>query len=126
MAADKVSFGTNWLAEAEHGGYYQAVVDGTYFEVPGLDVTIVQGGPQANNELLLAAGRLDFYMGGNLLLAFDAVDRNVPIVVVAADFQKDPQVMMSHPGVGLDTWRTCPRRQRLSWARRLLSLSISG
>src|SRR5271165_7597261 len=80
-AADKVSFGTNWLAEAEHGGYYQALVDGTY-EKYGLDVTIVEGGPQANNELLLAAGRLDFYMGGNLLLAFDAVARNVPIVVV--------------------------------------------
>src|SRR5436305_3040502 len=93
-AVDKVRFGTNWLAEAEHGGYYQAVADGTYAKY-GLDVTIVQGGPQANNELLLAAGRLDFYMGGNLLLAFDAVDRNVPIVVVAADFQKDPQIMMS-------------------------------
>jgi len=61
MAADKVSFGTNWLAEAEHGGYYQAVADGTYAKY-GLDVTIVQGGPQANNEILLAAGRLDFYM----------------------------------------------------------------
>ena len=108
FAADKVSFGTNWLAEAEHGGYYQAVADGTYAKY-GLDVTIVQGGPQANNELLLAAGRLDFYMGGNLLLAFDAVDRNVPIVVVAADFQKDPQVMMSHPGVGLDTWADLPQ-----------------
>ena len=52
LAADKVSFGTNWLAEAEHGGYYQAVADGTYAKY-GLDVTIVQGGPQANNELLL-------------------------------------------------------------------------
>jgi len=108
LAADKVSFGTNWLAEAEHGGYYQAVVDGTYAKY-GLDVTIVQGGPQANNEMLLAAGRLDFYMGGNLLLAFDAVTRGVPIVVVAGDFQKDPQIMMSHPGVGLDKWADLPK-----------------
>ena len=107
VAADKVSFGTNWLAEAEHGGYYQAVADGTYAKYD-LDVTIVQGGPQANNEMLLAAGRLDFYMGGNFLLAFDAVARDVPIVVVAADFQKDPQVMMSHPGVGLDKWSDLP------------------
>src|SRR5579871_4482418 len=107
LAADKVSFGTNWLAEAEHGGYYQAVADGTYAK-HGLDVTIVQGGPQANNELLLAAGRLDFYMGGNLLLAFDAVARGVPIIVVAADFQKDPQIVMSHPGVGLDKWTDLP------------------
>ena len=108
LAADKVSFGTNWLAEAEHGGYYQAVADGTYAKY-GLDVTIVQGGPQANNEILLAAGRLDFYMGGNLLLAFDAVDHNVPIIVVAADFQKDPQMVMSHPGVGLDKWADLPK-----------------
>ena len=107
LAADKVSFGTNWLAEAEHGGYYQAVADGTYAKY-GLDVTIVQGGPQANNEILLAAGRLDFYMGGNLLLAFDAVARGVPIVVVAADFQKDPQIFMSHPGEGLDKWTDLP------------------
>ena len=88
-AADKVSFGTNWLAEAEHGGYYQALVDGTYAKY-GLDVTIVPGGPQANNGLLLAAGKLDFYMGGNLLLAFDAVDQNLPIVVVAARFPERP------------------------------------
>jgi NitT/TauT family transport system substrate-binding protein len=108
VAADKVSFGTNWLAEAEHGGYYQAVADGTYAKY-GLDVTIVQGGPQLNNEILLAAGKLDFYMGGNLLLAFDAADRNVPIVVVAAHFQKDPQIMMSHPGVGLDKWTDLPK-----------------
>jgi NitT/TauT family transport system substrate-binding protein len=108
LAADKVSFGTNWLAEAEHGGYYQAVVDGTYAKY-GLDVTIVPGGPQANNGLLLAAGKLDFYMGGNLLLAFDAVDQNIPIVVVAAHFQKDPQIVMSHPGAGLDNWTDLPK-----------------
>ena len=54
LALDKVSFGTNWLAEAEHGGFYQAVADGTY-EKYGLDVTIVQGGPQAANEALRAA-----------------------------------------------------------------------
>src|SRR6202453_2696947 len=77
LAADKVSFGTNWLAEAEHGGYYQAVVDGTYAKYR-LDVTIVPGGPQANNGLLLAAGKLDFYMGGNLLLSFDAVAQSIP------------------------------------------------
>ncbi len=106
-AADKVSFGTNWLAEAEHGGYYQALVDGTYAKY-GLDVTIVPGGPQANNGLLLAAGKLDFYMGGNMLLAFDAVDQNLGIVAVAAHFQKDPQMVMSHPGVGLDKWEDLP------------------
>src|ERR1700722_20376675 len=107
-AADKVRFGTTWLAEAEHGGYYQAVADGTYAKY-GLDVTIVQGGPQANNGTLLAAGKLDFDMGGNLLGAFSAVEQNVAIVVVAADFQKDPQMVMPHPGVGLDKWTDLPK-----------------
>jgi NitT/TauT family transport system substrate-binding protein len=103
FAADKVTFGTNWLAEAEHGGYYQALVDGTYAKY-GLDVTILPGGPQANNRLLLVAGKIDFYMGGNLIQAFEAVEQNIPTIVVAADFQKDPQIFMSHPGVGLDKW----------------------
>src|SRR5690606_7935252 len=63
MAQDEVSFGTNWLAEAEHGGYYQAVADGTY-EKYGLKVTIRQGGPQAANRALLTGGQIQFYMGG--------------------------------------------------------------
>jgi NitT/TauT family transport system substrate-binding protein len=103
LALDKVTFGTNWLAEAEHGGYYQAVVDGTYAKY-GLDVTILQGGPQANNGLLLASGKIEFYMGGNMILGFSAVEQNLPIIIVAADFQKDPQIFMSHPGVGFDKW----------------------
>lgn len=103
LALDKVSFGTNWLAQAEHGGYYQAVVDGTYAKY-GLDVTIVPGGPQSNNALLLPTGKLDFYMGGNMLQTFEAVEQNVPIVVVAATFQKDPQCLLSHPGVGHDSF----------------------
>ncbi len=101
VAADKVTFGTNWLAEAEHGGYYQAVADGTYAKY-GLDVTIAQGGPQTANELLLASGKIDFYMASSLLQAFDAAKQNIALVVVAAHFQKDPQMFMSHPGVGHD------------------------
>ena len=102
-ANEKVTFGTNWLAQAEHGGYYQAVADGTYAAC-GLDVTIMQGGPQVSGRPLLLAGKLDFYMGGNLLSAFDAVQQDIPMRVVAADFQKDPQVIMSQPGQGLDKW----------------------
>lgn len=92
---DKVSFGTNWVAEAEHGGFYQAVADGTYAKY-GLDVTIVSGGPQINNRILLPVGKLDFYMSANSLQAFDAVERNVPTVSIAAMFQKDPQVLIAH------------------------------
>ena len=102
-ANEKVTFGTNWLAEPEHGGYYQAVADGTYAAC-GLDVTIMQGGPQVSGRPMLLAGKIDFYMGGNLLSAFDAVQQGIPMRVVAADFQKDPQVIMSQPGQGLDKW----------------------
>lgn len=99
---DKVKFGTNWLAEAEHGGFYQAVADGTYKKY-GLDVTIVQGGPQAPNEQLLAAGKIDFYMGGTLSV-FDAVKNDIPLINVAAMYQKDPQVLLAHPDAGYNTF----------------------
>jgi NitT/TauT family transport system substrate-binding protein len=100
---EKVSFGTNWLAQAEHGGFYQAVADGTYKKY-GLDVTIVPGGPQANNRMLLPVGRLDFYMGGNMLQAFSSVEQNIPTVMVGAMFQKDPQVLIAHPNEGYETF----------------------
>lgn len=93
----EVSFGTNWVAQAEHGGYYQAVADGTY-EACGLKVTIVPGGPQVNNRALMLAGKVDFSMGGNLLQAFSAVKEGIPLRVVAAHFQKEPQVILTHPG----------------------------
>lgn len=93
----KVSFGTNWVAEAEHGGYYQAAADGTY-EACGLDVTIIPGGPQVNNRALLLAGKIDFVMDGNLLLPFNAVAQGIPLKAVAAHFQKEPQVLITHPG----------------------------
>ncbi|WP_316229315.1 ABC transporter substrate-binding protein [Bradyrhizobium sp. SZCCHNR1070] len=93
---DKVSFGTNWVAEAEHGGFFQALADGTYKRY-GLDVTIVPGGPNDNNRMLLIAGKLDFFMAANTLMSFDAVANNVPVVSIAAMFQKDPQVFLTHP-----------------------------
>ncbi|MBF9030107.1 ABC transporter substrate-binding protein [Rhodobacterales bacterium HKCCE3408] len=91
-----VTYGTNWVAQAEHGGFYQAVADGTYEEC-GLDVEILPGGPQVNNQALLLAGRIDFYMGGTLD-AFFGVAEGLPLVNVAAMFQKDPQVILTHPG----------------------------
>ena len=100
---DKVSFGTNWVAEAEHGGFYQALVDGTY-RSHGLDVTIVPGGPNVNNRILLPVGKLDFFMSANTLQSFDAVEQNIPTLAVAAMFQKDPQVLMAHPDQGIETF----------------------
>ncbi len=97
QAADKVVFGTNWLAQGGHGGFYQAVADGTYGK-HGLDVEIMMGGPQMNNRPMLIAGKLDFLMTGNLLLSFDNVRNGIPTMVVAAFFQKDPQAMLIHEG----------------------------
>ena len=97
QAADKVVFGTNWLAQGGHGGFYQAIADGTY-EKHGLDVEISMGGPQMNNRPMLIAKKLDFLMTGNLLLSFDNVRNGIPTTVVAAFFQKDPQAMLIHEG----------------------------
>ena len=103
LAQDKVTFATNWKAQAAHGGFYQAVADGTYKKF-GLDVTLLQGGPQVNNRPLLPAGRIDFLMTGNLLHSFDNVKNGVPTVVVAAMFQKDPQALIAHPGQGYESF----------------------
>jgi NitT/TauT family transport system substrate-binding protein len=93
---DKVSFGTNWVAQAEHGGFFQAVADGTYKKY-GLDVTIIPGGPNINNRILMISARIDFFMSANSLQTFDAVANNIPTVAVASMFQKDPQVFLAHP-----------------------------
>ena len=98
---DKVSFATNWVAQAEHGGFYQALVDGTY-KKHGLDVTLMPGGPNVNHRLQLIAGRVEFYMSANTLQAFDAVAQNIPTLVIAAIFQKDPQVLLAHPDQGIE------------------------
>ncbi len=93
---DKVSFGTNWVPEPEQGGFFQALADGTYKQY-GLDVTIMPGGPNDNNRIQLIAGKLDFFLTANTLQSFDAVANKVPVVEVAAMFQKDPQVFITHP-----------------------------
>jgi NitT/TauT family transport system substrate-binding protein len=98
-AQDKVVFATNWKAQAAHGGFYQALADGTYKKY-GLEVEIRPGGPQVNNRPLLPAGKIDFLMTGNLLHSFDNVKNGVPVITVASLFQKDPQALMAHPGQG--------------------------
>jgi NitT/TauT family transport system substrate-binding protein len=103
LAQEKVVFATNWRAQAGHGGFYQALADGTYKRY-GLDVEIQQGGPQVNNRPQLPIGKIDFLMTGNLLLTFDQVKNGVPVTVVGAIFQKDPQAIIAHPGQGYDKW----------------------
>ncbi len=100
-AEDKITFGLDWVAEAEYGGYYQAVATGLYAK-RGLSVTIKEGGPQVNHMQLLMAGRLDFNLGGGRAIEF--AQQNLPFVAVAAIFQKDPAVLLAHPGVGNDSF----------------------
>ena len=94
---ERIVFATDWLAEAEHGGFYQAVAEGIYQKY-GLDVTIKMGGPQVNGLQLLAAGQLDVVMGVALQV-MSAVEQGVPVTAIAATFQKNPAVIIAHPGV---------------------------
>ncbi len=96
-AADSFVLGTNWFAEAEHGGFYQAVATGIYKKY-GLDVTIKMGGPQINGIQLLAGGLIDLWMGYDFQ-TLKAVEQGVPAVTIAGFFQKDPQAILAHPDV---------------------------
>ncbi|GAC1338187.1 MAG: ABC transporter substrate-binding protein [Acetobacteraceae bacterium] len=103
LAADRVVFGLDWKAEAEYGGYYQAVATGIYAR-HGLEVSIRQGGPQVNQAQLLLAGRLDFNLASNSYLALNLAQEKLPFRVVAAMFQKDPSILLAHPGQGNDSF----------------------
>ena len=95
-AATKITFVTDWKAQAEHGGFYQALAEGLYAK-RGLEVKIVPGGPDVNVPQLLAGGAADFGMGSNSFIAMNIVRQGLPLKAVMAVFQKDPQVLMSHP-----------------------------
>jgi NitT/TauT family transport system substrate-binding protein len=100
-ADDAITFGLDWLAEAEYGGYYQALAAGIY-QRHGLTVTIRQGGPQVNQMQFMMAGRLDFNLGGGRAIEF--VQQALPFVAIAAMFQKDPSVLIAHAGQGDDSF----------------------
>lgn len=94
-AAEKLSFGLNWLPQAEHCGFYQAKAKGLY-AAKGLDVDVVAGGPDVNMSLLLATGRLDLVLS-SMLAQLKMTAQDIPAVTVAAYFQKDPQTIVAHP-----------------------------
>ncbi len=96
-----LTFGTNWFAQAEHGGFYQAVARGIYQD-HGLQVTIKMGGPQVNGTQLLVGRAIDFFMG-SAADAIQAIQEGLPKITVAAIFQKDPQVLIAHPGTGVES-----------------------
>ncbi|HWA91833.1 MAG TPA: ABC transporter substrate-binding protein [Rhizomicrobium sp.] len=95
-AATQITFVTDWKAQAEHGGFYEALAEGLYAR-RGLDVKIVQGGPSVNVPQMLAGGAADFGIGSNDFIALNIVKAGAPIQAVAAIFQKDPQVLITHP-----------------------------
>ena len=97
-----VRFATDWRAEAEHGGFYEALAEGEYAK-RGLDVQIVQGGPGVNVPQLLAAGSVDMGVGSNGFVVLNLANEGVPVKAVAAVFQKDPQVLIAHPDTGVKT-----------------------
>jgi NitT/TauT family transport system substrate-binding protein len=99
FADEKITFLTDWLAEAEHGGFYQAVAEGLY-KAEGLDVTIRQGGPQVNTAQVLLSGAVDMAIQANGFTPLNALREHADYVAVAAFFQKDPQMLMSHPEAG--------------------------
>lgn len=101
---DRFSFQTNWRAQAEHGGFYQAVANGTYRRY-GIDADIRMGGPQVNNAQLLLAGRVDTVMS-NAFQALNYVRENLPALCIGSIFQKDPQCLMTHAGVGNDNFQS--------------------
>jgi NitT/TauT family transport system substrate-binding protein len=101
-APDKVRFQLSWRPQAEHGCYYQAVGAGIYAR-HNLDVSVEAGGPQINTQQILISGRVDFAMGSNSFTALNYVRENIPMMVVGTIFQRDPQVIIAHPGVGHDS-----------------------
>ena len=103
QAAERITLGLDWVAEAEYAGFYQAAATGLYAK-RGLEVIIQQGGPQVNHTQLLLAGRLDFNIASNSFTAMNFVKQNIPFRAVAATFQKDPAVLLAHPGQGNDSF----------------------
>jgi NitT/TauT family transport system substrate-binding protein len=92
----KIRFVTDWKAQAEHGGFYEALAEGLYKKA-GLDVTIIEGGPAVNVPQMLAGGAADFGIGSDSFIALNLVKQNAPIKAVMAVFQKNPQVLLTHP-----------------------------
>lgn len=108
---DKVSIQTDWRAQAEHGGYYQAIATGLYRKA-GIECEVRQGGPSLNISQLLMAGRVDMTMSGSFE-AFTFVRENAPFFTIASIFQKDPQVLIGHPDTGFDSFEKLKGRQIL-------------
>ncbi|MGH6971553.1 MAG: ABC transporter substrate-binding protein [Caulobacteraceae bacterium] len=97
-----IRFATDWRAEAEHGGFYEALAEGLYAK-RGLDVRIVQGGPEVNVPELVASGAVELGDGSNSFIVMNLANEHAPVKAVAAFMQKDPQVLLAHPDAGIES-----------------------
>ena len=97
-----IRFATDWRAEAEHGGFYEALATGEYAK-RGLDVRIIQGGPSVNVPELVASGAVEMGDGSNSFIVMNLANEHAPVKAVAAFMQKDPQVLLAHPDVGISS-----------------------
>ncbi|HVN01463.1 MAG TPA: ABC transporter substrate-binding protein [Caulobacteraceae bacterium] len=97
-----IRFATDWRAEAEHGGFYEALATGEYAK-RGLDVRILQGGPSVNVPQLVASGAVELGDGSNSFIVMNLANAHAPVRAVAAFMQKDPQVLLAHPDVGINS-----------------------
>ena len=100
--ATVIRFATDWRAEAEHGGFYEALATGEYSK-RGLDVRIIPGGENVNVPELVASGAVELGDGSNSFIVANLVANHAPVRAVAAFMQKDPQVLLAHPGVGINS-----------------------
>ena len=96
----RIRFATDWHAQAEQGGFYEALANGEY-KKRGLDVSLIQGGPAVNVPQLLASGAVEMGLGSNSFIVLNLAQEGAPVKAVAAFMQKDPQVLMAHPGQGV-------------------------
>ena len=99
-ALENIKLSLDWVPQAEHGGFFQAIANG-YYRDAGLEVEIVPGVPQVNTKTMLMSGQVDFNIGGSAG-ALNYVKQDLPFTVVAAFFQKNPQILMSHPNQNID------------------------
>ena len=98
--ATLIRFATDWRAEAEHGGFYEALATGEYAR-RGLDVRIIPGGPDSNVPVMVASGAVELGDGSNSFIVMNLANQHAPVKAVAAFMQKDPQVLIAHPDAGI-------------------------
>jgi NitT/TauT family transport system substrate-binding protein len=90
----KITVQLDWMAEPEHGGFYQAAARG-FFRDEGLDVILLPGGPGAHVMPSVATGKADVGQAGDIETLLKQAE-GLPFVQFAAVFQDDPAGILVH------------------------------